>query len=336
MAGTAALRVFISYRRDDTAGHAGRLHDSISVSLEEADVFMDVGDIEPGVDFTMAIADAIGSCDVMLALIGPRWATATAADGRRRLDDPNDHVVSEIAAALERGLRVIPTLIDGAEMPEAAALPPRIADLARRNALQLSSVTWHSDLEILVAALRRLLPPPAPLEGSPDPAMGSTAASPVPPVDEERPSRKRPFPRWAAPAAAAALILVIGIFMSGRDDSGDPGPEVPEKQLLVEPAAGPPGTTMAITGGPCKRPDGWTSGEIYFGLHDPRARDEATQNPDKDEVAPEAGSSWRGQLTVPAAASRGSYTVYANCWAQDPNGEWRQFDEYTPVEFTVV
>lgn len=337
MAGTAALRVFISYRRDDTAGHAGRLHDSLSVSFEEADVFMDVGDIEPGVDFTVAIADAIGSCDVMLALIGKRWAGATAANGPRRLDDPDDHVAMEIATALERGVRVIPTLIDGASMPDADALPLRIVDLSRRNAVQLSTVTWHSDFETLVAALRRMLPPsagPAPA-GTRVTPLGPRVGSASPPAAEDDYPPKGSFPRWAVLVAVAATLFVLVVFLAGREDSGDPGPDAAAKQLMVEPDSGPPGTTIEVRGDPCRRPDGWSGGEINFGFHDPRAVDEAAENPDKDEITLDPTSPWRGQLTIPATASRGVFGVYANCWAENPNGEWSWFHEYTPASFTV-
>lgn len=151
MNGRAALRVFISYRREDSAGYAGRLHDSLSSHLPAADVFMDVGGIELGVDFTTAIANAVAICDVLLALIGPRWMTADTTAGNRRLDEPDDYVVAEIAAALERDLRVIPVLLEGAPMPEAADLPERIRGLARRNAVTLDTVSWPTDLEGIIA-----------------------------------------------------------------------------------------------------------------------------------------------------------------------------------------
>jgi hypothetical protein len=168
--------VFISYRREDTAGYAGRLYDALGGRIGAGDVFMDVSDIEPGEDFSVAIADAVGSCDVMLALIGTRWATAVTADGSRRLDDPDDYVVVETAVALERDLRVIPVLIEGASMPEADTLPERLRGLARRNAVQLSTVSWRTDVERLVAALHRLAPRSAAPEA---PASGD-----LPPVPE--------------------------------------------------------------------------------------------------------------------------------------------------------
>ena len=136
-------------------------------------------------------------------------------------------------------------------------------------------------------------------------------------------------------AAAVALLLVIVVFLPGEEDSGEPGLELAGNELLIEPDAGLPGTTIEVFGGPCERPDGWTSGEISFGLHDPRARDEASRNPDTDEVTLEPGSPWRGQLTVPATASPGPYVVYANCWAADPNGRWSRLHDYESATFTV-
>ena len=149
----------------------GRLYDALAARVSAADVFMDVSDIEPGVDFSVAIADAVGGCDVMLALIGPRWATAVTAEGSRRLDDPDDYVVVETAVALERDVRVIPVLIEGVSMPEADSLPERLRGLARRNAVQLSTVNWRTDVERLVEALHRTTPrsaaPEAPALGDP-------------------------------------------------------------------------------------------------------------------------------------------------------------------------
>ena len=153
----ALLRVFMSYRRDDAAGHAGRLYDSLISRHDVADVFMDVGNIEPGLDFTEAIAQAIETTDVMLVLIGPRWVTA-AQNGHRRLDDPDDHVVAEIAAALGRDIRVIPVLLENAAMPSSDVLPERIRALANRNAIDLSTVSWSRDVDSLVAVLHSITP----------------------------------------------------------------------------------------------------------------------------------------------------------------------------------
>ena len=85
-------QVFISYRRQETSHLAGRLYDRLAERFGEDRVFMDVDSIEPGLDFSDAIQQAVGSSDVLLALIGRNWLTATDEAGRRRLDDPDDLV----------------------------------------------------------------------------------------------------------------------------------------------------------------------------------------------------------------------------------------------------
>src|SRR4029077_18624727 len=101
-------------------------------------VFKDVDSIQLGDDFVEKITSAVGSCDVLLALIGDRWLTITDQDGQRRIDDDNDFVRLEIEAALTRNVRVIPILVEGAHMPRAADLPPSMARLIRRQALTLN------------------------------------------------------------------------------------------------------------------------------------------------------------------------------------------------------
>ena len=117
-------RVFMSYRRDDTDYPAAWLFAELARHFDKGQVFKDVDSIEPGDDFVEVITSAVASCDVLLALIGRRWLTVTGEDGRRRLDDPGDFVRLEIEAALTRNVRVIPVLVEAAQMPrEASALP---------------------------------------------------------------------------------------------------------------------------------------------------------------------------------------------------------------------
>ena len=127
--------IFISYRREDTAGYAGRLYDRLAAHFGPDRVFMDVEGIEPGVDFVDALERAVGSCEVLIVLIGKDWLVADGA-GKRRLDDPADFVRIETAAALARNIRVVPVLVDDAEMPRANQLPADMASLARRQALE--------------------------------------------------------------------------------------------------------------------------------------------------------------------------------------------------------
>ncbi|MGA8055004.1 MAG: toll/interleukin-1 receptor domain-containing protein, partial [Burkholderiales bacterium] len=77
--------IFISYRRDDASGQAGRLFDRLKEHFGEDHVFMDVTDLKPGQDFVTEIELALEGSDVMLAVIGPQWLDAMDSDGRRRL-----------------------------------------------------------------------------------------------------------------------------------------------------------------------------------------------------------------------------------------------------------
>jgi hypothetical protein len=166
--------IFVSYRRDDTGGHAGRLADRLVARFGKARVFRDIDAIAAGANFVEVIHRAVGECDVLLALIGRQWLTLADAQGRRRLDAEDDFVRLEIAAALQRQVRVIPVLVQGASMPEAPMLPDALKGLARCQALGLTEQGWEDDVARLLKAIR------------------------------SRP----PWPRYVLAAAAAALLIV--------------------------------------------------------------------------------------------------------------------------------
>jgi TIR domain/WD40-like Beta Propeller Repeat len=149
--------IFISYRRQETAFPAGWLYDRLRYRFGPDQVFKDVDNIDPGDDFIDKITTAVGSCDVLLALMGREWLTIRDAGGGRRLDDPEDFVRVEIEAALSRGVRVIPLLIDGAVMPRADQLPASLARLVRRQAQELSPSRFDADANRLVVVLERTL-----------------------------------------------------------------------------------------------------------------------------------------------------------------------------------
>jgi TIR domain-containing protein len=129
----------------------------LSGRFGEEQVFMDLS-LEPGVDFVEQINEAVGSCRVLVAVIGPRWASMQDAHGRRRLDDPADFIRVEVEAALRRpDVRVVPVLVQGATMPGADELPPSLANLARRNALELSDARWRHDMDRLTSTVERVL-----------------------------------------------------------------------------------------------------------------------------------------------------------------------------------
>jgi len=155
-AGPVPGRIFISYRREETAYPAGWLYDRLA-NRYGGQVFKDVDSIQLGDDFVEVITRAVGSCDVLLALIGDRWLTTTDPDGRRRLEDPDDFVRLEIEAALTRNVRVIPILVEGARLPRADELPPSLARLVRRQALELSPARFDFDTSRLLKVLDKTL-----------------------------------------------------------------------------------------------------------------------------------------------------------------------------------
>ncbi|HYV01778.1 MAG TPA: TIR domain-containing protein [Actinomycetota bacterium] len=150
------FRIFISYRREDTSGHAGRLYDALSGPFGERAVFMDIDTIEPGEDFVEIVRNAVAASDVLVTLIGARWSSVLDPEGRRRLDNPEDFVRVELRTALERGIRVIPVLVQGAKMPSARSVPDDIKALLRRNAIEVSDQRWRFDTQRLIDLLARL------------------------------------------------------------------------------------------------------------------------------------------------------------------------------------
>jgi hypothetical protein len=158
----------MSYRRQETEWPAGWLFDRLAEHFHGAEVFKDIDSIEFGDDFVEVITTAVQSCDVLLALIGDRWLTMTDDEGRRRIDNPDDYVRIEIEAALDRNVRVVPILIYGARMPRAQDVPPSLAGLVRRQALELSVSRFDDDVSRLLRVLDKTLAEartrPAPLQ----------------------------------------------------------------------------------------------------------------------------------------------------------------------------
>lgn len=139
-------RIFINYRRDDAAGVAGRLSDSLGRYFGDGRVFRDVEGIEAGANFEEVLKSTSHGADAMIVLIGRQWATMAGPQGRPRLHDPDDWVAREIAAALEKKIPVYPVLIESAAMPRAEELPPSLHPLVRHNAISISDHRWHSDV----------------------------------------------------------------------------------------------------------------------------------------------------------------------------------------------
>ena len=151
------MKIFINYRRDDSAGYAGRLFDYLTAHFEAENVFMDIDTIEPGEDFRKVVANAVGTCDVVLVMIGKQWLSMLDAQGQRRLDDPRDWVRVEIASALANPrVRVIPVLVRDANMPGVHELPDELKELSWRNAIELSDTRFQHDANKLIGVIERV------------------------------------------------------------------------------------------------------------------------------------------------------------------------------------
>jgi len=179
--------IFISYRREDTSGYAGRLYDQVSAHFGRDHVFMDVAAIEPGSDFAETIEKRVSTCDALIALIGKNWLTIADEQNHVRLGNQGDFVSIEVAAALKRNVEVIPVLVGGAKMPLQRQLPESLQLLSRRQALEISDVHFIRDVADLIDALKK--------------PSGAPAAA---------------LPRWIKPALAILLCvvaIVLGIWI---------------------------------------------------------------------------------------------------------------------------
>lgn len=145
--------VFISYRRDDSAGEAGRLADALEARFGKDRIWRDVEDIPAGRDFAHEIDNALAQADVLLVVIGRDWLSVRNAAGRRRLDDPQDFVRLEIESALTHGLRVLPVLVRGTAMPTEGDLPESLRPLVRIQAHEVSDSRWDYDVGRLMGLL---------------------------------------------------------------------------------------------------------------------------------------------------------------------------------------
>jgi len=179
--------IFISYRRDESAGYAGRIAERFIEHFGEDRVFRDVDSVEAGLDFEEAIKSAVDSSGVLIAVIGKNWLTATDAAGRKRLENPDDYLRMEIATALQRNTRVIPLLVQGASMPSAEQLPEDLASLTHRNAFELHDSSWNEELRRLITTLDKVLEP--------------------------RPLKSRIVRNWADSGPISRILVILGLIV---------------------------------------------------------------------------------------------------------------------------
>jgi hypothetical protein len=252
--------VFISYRREDSGGFAGRIYDRLASRLGRENVFFDVDTIPPGRDFVDVLSERVGKCDALLVVIGKHWVSSADSENHRRLDDPHDFVRVEIEAALSRDVPVIPVLVDGAAMPHPNDLPDGLAKLIRRQAVEVSHARFDSDAERLTQALAQLeegmrqreaKPPPPQAAGSKAPPMGPAAATaraanrapgPSEPALPERPGGRRLLVYAAVlgligAGAAGLLFAPPGSRTLENVDMGSIGSPTPAATGLIKTAA---------------------------------------------------------------------------------------------------
>jgi hypothetical protein len=236
-------KIFVSYRRQDASGEAGRLVDHLQEVFGEDSVFLDVETIEAGLDFIQAIEKALSSCSILIAMIGPHWASMKDPQGNLRLFNKDDFIRIEISAALKRDIRVIPVLVNGAMMPNPEDLPEDLQGLTRRHAQELSSSRWKYDSDQLTSVLSKIIEP------KPQPK----------PQPKPEPSPRTFIPNQPAPKSwwAKNYLWVIGGVVGFLILAGMCVPDEPQYEPIIE----NDGTTQTdlIT----ENPDG---NEIYNSL----------------------------------------------------------------------
>ncbi|HEV2958025.1 MAG TPA: ABC transporter substrate-binding protein [Xanthobacteraceae bacterium] len=242
-------KLILSYRRSDSAGIAGRIFDRLSSRYGHDSVFMDVDNIPFGIDFRQYIREALAECDALIVVVGPRWV-GERPDGSSRIRDETDPVRVEVETALERGIPIVPVLVDGAVMPKASDLPDSLGDFSFRNAAEVDTGRdFHPHLDRLIRSLDRLLQHAAPRPQSSGVAAagpGWTQPSHGPDALSARDSRST-FSRRstsialrrrvvvAIVAGTAVVIGVLGVTILGRPTMQPVSPTLPPAASEPEP-----------------------------------------------------------------------------------------------------
>jgi hypothetical protein len=205
--------IFISYRRADSADVVGRIYDHLEGIVGKDNIFKDVHSVQLGIDYLKLTTEAVGNCDVQLAIIGNQWLNG------RRIDDPEDLVRVEIETALARDIPVIPVLVGGAEMPAQDELPDSLKPLGYRNAIKVRpDPDFPTDMARLMTALESMI--------------------------AVEPESKTGFPRW--PGWVAVILIAAGVlawfaFSPGSEETPlniDPADHATGDMSRSEPAPG--------------------------------------------------------------------------------------------------
>jgi hypothetical protein len=229
--------IFISYRRDDSQGFAGRLENDLAECFGDEFVFRD-REIPPGADFAEHIEQQLRGADAALVVIGRQWLDVRDAAGGRRLDQPGDWVRREIELSLTSGKPLIPVLVAGVAMPATKDLPPSLQGLARFQALVLSDHRWPDDMRSLCDALSGRVPRLA--QARARFATSPTPSSPEPRVRVPEPPPRRAsapsgFARWlrSVLGRAAGLVLLAAAAYIGVRALGGPEPNRVMDRLIA-------------------------------------------------------------------------------------------------------
>ena len=293
--------IFISYRRDDAEGQAGRLFDELSAHFGRDAVFMDVAGIKKGMDFRRIIEEHVTSCGVLLVIIGKRWLSATDGKGQRRLDDANDFVRLETAAALARDIPVVPVLVHDAVMPTAQELPDVLKELAFRNGTELTHARWDSDVKLLIEDLRPYLETPG-MPVAPTQPTGNRSSDAA--AGRSQPAVRNPGGRslWVA---AGAVVVLGGVALYGYQLVRD-RPAAPESTAMVvlnSPAA-PPATAVV------RKPDVTTAKPlaavkpVTTAVDEPAKPDPAAAQAEATQLAANKAAADAAQIAAKTAATR--------------------------------
>ena len=202
-------RIVISYRRADSAAIAGRIFDRLTQRYGGGAIFMDIDEIPFGIDFRDHIAEVLATCDAIVAVMGPRWLTGSGETSR--ILDETDPVRIEVQAALERGIPVIPVLVEGAGMPQPTDLPEPLVPLAYRNACEVASGRdFHVHVDRLIRAIDRLFPQ---AEGAkaPEPATPPAAPGRAEDVPAAMPSAVPARAEPPGPVRTAILVAALAV-----------------------------------------------------------------------------------------------------------------------------
>jgi hypothetical protein len=203
-------KIFVCYRRGDASHQAGRLFDHLIVHFGKGNVFKDVDSMPLGEDFRRILGEKVGECDVLLALVGDDWLSATVSGGARRIDDPADFVRIEIETALGREIPVIPLLVGQAPVPAPESLPPSLRGLAFRHGMPIRpDPDFHRDVERLITGISAMATPRA--STKPHAPARPTLTQVVTPAASSTEIR-RAFVSWRASMMALGTAAVLAIW----------------------------------------------------------------------------------------------------------------------------